>query len=324
MKTLRTPDERFDNLPGYSFDPYYLEVDDTEGGRLRIHYLDEGPKNAAPVVLFHGEPTWSYLYRKMIPVLVKAGLRVLAPDLVGFGKSDKPTEKTDYTIERHITYMRSWMQQLDLQNVTFFGQDWGSLIGLSVCAFEQNRIDRIMTANAGLPDPRNLEKAGKVAFSESTDPMGFNKWKQWISGREDLPTGKVMADEVPDLDVKGLGWKSLSQGEKAAYDAPFPDARYQAGALIFPLLALNSPKKVDQFPFFTEAWEIYDHWEKPFLTAYGKADSLLGWFDKIFQENIPGAKGQPHTEFSDGIHFIQEQYGPELAEILIKFIGDGE
>ena len=123
MKTLRTPEERFDNLPGYPFDPHYLDVDETEGGRLRIHYVDEGPKNAAPVVLFHGEPTWSYLYRKVIPVLVNAGLRVLAPDLVGFGKSDKPAEKTDYTVERHFKWMRSWIQQLDLQNITFFGQD---------------------------------------------------------------------------------------------------------------------------------------------------------------------------------------------------------
>ena len=131
-----------------------------------------------------------------------------------------------------------------------------------------------------------------------------------------------MANEIPDLEVEGLGWESLSQAEKAAYDAPFPDASYQAGALIFPLLALTSPKDVDQFWFFTEAWEVYDKWEKPFLTAYGKSDPLTGWFDKIFHENIPGAKGQPHTEFSDGIHFIQEQYGLELAEILIKFIGN--
>jgi haloalkane dehalogenase len=321
MKTLRTPDERFENLPGYSFAPHYLEVDDTEGGHLRIHYVDEGPENAAPIVLFHGEPTWSYLYRKMIPVLVKAGFRVLAPDLVGFGKSDKPTEKNDYSVERHITYMRAWMQQLDLQNVTFFGQDWGSLIGLCVCAFEQDRIDRIMLANGGLPDPRNLQRMGTVAITESPDPMAFTKWQQWISEREDLPTGQIMANEVPDLEVEGLGCASLSQREKVAYDAPFPDSSYQAGALIFPLLALNSPEQADQFPFFTEAWEIYDSWEKPFLTAYGKADPILGWFDKIFQEHVPGAKDQPHSEFSDGTHFIQEQYGPELAEILVKFIG---
>ena len=267
MKALRTPDERFENLPGYPFVPHYLEVDDTEGGRLRIHYVDEGPENAASVVLFHGEPTWSYLYRKMIPVLVKAGFRVLAPDLVCFGKSDKPTEKKDYSVERHIAYMRAWMQQLDLQNVTFFGQDWGSLIGLCVCAFEQDRIDRIMLANGGLPDPRNLQKMFQ-AGAQSPDAMAFAKWHQWISQREDLPTGKIMANEVPDLKIEGFGCASLSQGEKAAYDAPFPDSSYQAGALVFPLLALNSPKQVDQFPFFADAWEIYDNWEKPFLTAY--------------------------------------------------------
>ena len=320
MKYLRTPEERFSNLPDYPFDPHYLEVDDTRGGLLRIHYVDEGPETATPIMLFHGEPTWSFLYRKMIPVLVEAGHRVLAPDLVGFGKSDKPSEKTDYTVERHVKWMRSWVQQLDLQNTTFFGQDWGSLIGLTVCALEEKRVDRIMLANGGLPDPRHFGRMAKAVMSGSHDPGAFTRWQQWIEKQDIMETGKVMANEEPGLNFEGVGYPSLSAAEKAAYDAPFPDATYQAGALIFPLLALSSPEDADRFKLFADAWDVFDGWEKPFLTAYGKADPILGWFDKVFQEYIPGTKGQPHTEFPDGVHFIQEQYGPELAKILNDFI----
>jgi haloalkane dehalogenase len=320
MQFVRTPDDRFKNLPDYPFKPLYLEVDDFEGGKLRIHYVDEGPRNAAPVVLFHGEPTWSFLYRKMIPSLVKAGHRVLAPDLIGFGKSDKPTKKTDYTFPRHVEWMRSWLLQLDLKNITFFGQDWGSLIGLTVCAFEEDRIDRIMVANAGLPDPRHLERMEKARGAGSKEPQAFSRWQSWIEKQTSLEISKIMTGEIRELNFQGRVTLSLSNKEKAAYDAPYPDGTYLAGALVFPLLAPRGPEDMEMLQYFIKAWEIYDHWEKPFLTAYGKADPILGWFDKVFQEYIPGAKGQPHREFADGIHFIQEQYGPELARIMNEFI----
>lgn len=320
MKVLRTPDERFENPPNYPFKPHYLEVPDSEGGKLLIHYIDEGPGDAAPVVLFHGEPTWSFLYRKMIPGIVNAGHRVLAPDLIGFGKSDKPTKKTDYTFPRHVEWMRSWLLQLDLRNITFFGQDWGSLIGLTVCALEEDRVDRIMMANGGLPDPRHLERMEQARGSGSSNPEAFNQWQSWIEKQESLEVSKIMVGEVHELNPEGRVTLDLSDEERAAYDAPFPDSTYQAGALIFPLLAPRGAEDMEAIQLFTNAWEVYDRWEKPFLTSYGKADPVLGWFDKIFQEYIPGAKGQPHTEFPDGVHFIQEQYGPELARIMNDFI----
>ena len=320
MKFKRTPDECFDNLIDYAFQPNYLQVDDCEGGTLRIHYLDEGPKDAAPVVLFHGEPTWSFLYRKMIPGIVAAGHRVLVPDLVGFGKSDKPTEKTDYTVARHVEWMRSWLLQLGLKRITFFGQDWGSLIGLTVCGLEEDRVDRIMMANGGLPDPRHMERMAQASVSGSSDPEAFNRWQSWIEKQESLEVSKLLTGEVPELQIEGLVSLSLSDRERAAYDAPFPDRTYQAGALIFPLLAPSGPEHMETLQLFADAWEVYDRWEKPFLTAYGKADPVLGWFDSIFQEFVPGARGQAHREFPDGQHFIQEQYGPELARILIDYI----
>ncbi|MBW2062428.1 MAG: haloalkane dehalogenase [Deltaproteobacteria bacterium] len=319
MEILRTPDDRFSNLPDFSFKANYLEVPDSEGGQLRIHYIDEGPSDAAPVVLFHGEPTWSFLYRKMIPVLVSAGHRVLAPDMIGFGKSDKPTKKTDYTFPRHLEWMRSWLLQLDLRSITFFGQDWGSLIGLTICALEENRVDRIMISNGALPDPRHFERMVEARDTGSDDPEAFTRWQNWIEKQESLEVSKIMTNEIPDLKIEGL-WLKLSDAERAAYDAPFPDATYQAGALIFPLLAPRGPEDADTLRYFTEAWEVFDRWEKPFLTAFGKSDPILGWADKIFQKYVPGAKGQPHTEFSDGVHFIQEQYGPELARIMNDFI----
>jgi haloalkane dehalogenase len=320
MECVRTPDERFEKLPDYAFAPHYLEVPDPEGGRLRIHYVDEGPGNAAPVVLFHGEPTWSFLYRKMIPGLVGAGHRVLAPDMIGFGRSDKPTKMTDYTFPRHVAWMRSWLQQLDLKNITFFGQDWGSLIGLTVCALEQNRVDRIMIANGALPDPRHLERMEQALKSGSDDPDAFTRWQNWIDKQESLEVSKIMAGEIPELHFEDGVSLSLSDAERAGYDAPFPDRSYQAGALIFPLLAPRGPEDAESIQYFVDAWEVFDHWEKPFLTAYGKADPILGWFDVIFQKHVPGAKGQPHTTFPDGVHFIQDQYGPELSKIMNDFI----
>ena len=216
--------------------------------------------------------------------------------------------------------MRSWLLQLDLRNITFFGQDWGSLIGLTLCALEKERVDRIMMANGGLPDPRHLERMEKARGSESGDPEAFSRWQSWIEKQESLEISKIMTGEVPELNFEGRVTLSLSEEEKTAYDAPFPDSTYQAGALVFPLLAPRGPEDMEAIQLFIDAWEVYDGWEKPFLTAYGKADPILGWFDKVFQEYIPGAKGQPHTEFFDGVHFIQEQYGPELARIMNDFI----
>ncbi len=301
MNILRTPDERFRDLVDFPYAPHYLEIPGGARDRLRIHFVDEGPKQAAPVLLLHGEPTWSYLYRKMIPGLLDAGHRVVVPDLVGFGRSDKPTQKSDDTFPRHVAWMRAWLQALDLRRLTLFGQDWGSVIGLTLATLEPERVDRIALSNGGLPDPARPEYM----------PDAFARWQ-------------AFAAEATELDIGGLlttgGGLALSPAERAAYDAPFPDASYQAGALVFPALVEAQSPEDNTVELLTEAWKVLERWTKPFLTAYGKDDPILGGFDRIFQARVPGAEGQPHREFADGVHFIQDQKGPELAEILNAFI----
>ncbi len=318
MDVLRTPDDRFDNLHGYPFEAHYLEIDDLDGGKLRIHYVDEGPREAAPVLLMHGEPTWSYLYRKMIPGLLEAGHRVVAPDLVGFGKSDKPTAKSDYTLARHVAWMHAWLEAVDLRRATFFGQDWGSLIGLTVLTLEPDRFERIVVANGALLDPLHPERMLE-AQAASSDPEAFSRWQEFAAAAEQIDVGDVM-----DAGLAGVtdgGGLELSAAERAAYDAPFPDASYQAGALVFPLLIDPERLGDEGLQLFIDAWRVLEKWEKPLVTAYGKADPILGWFDTVFQTWVPGAKGQPHREFPEGSHFIQEQEATELVEVINATIG---
>jgi len=313
VKTLRTPDSRFANLPGYPFAPHYVEIPDGEGGQLRVHYVDEGPREAAPVVLFHGEPTWSYLYRKMIPGLVARGHRVLAPDLVGFGRSDKPTRGSDYTFPRHVGWMRAWVQALDVRDAIFFGQDWGSLIGLTVVALEEARFAAAVLANGALPDPAHLERMAS-AQQRSPDPTAFARWQSYAASATELKCGDIVADGIP---VLAGPWKTgLSPAERAAYDAPFPDATYQAGALVFPSLVQPEKLGAEGVALFNSSWRVLERWQKPFFTAYGKADPVLGFFDVVFQEHVPGAKGRKHREFPEGTHFIQELEAPALVEVI--------
>ena len=313
MKTLRTPDERFENLPGYPFEPHYVEVDDLDGGTLRIHYVDEGPADAAPVLLIHGEPTWSYLYRKMIPGLVRAGHRVLAPDLVGFGRSDKPTEKSDYSVSRHVAWMRAWVDALDVRGATFFGQDWGSLIGLTVVLLDEKRFEGVVIGNGALPDPQHPVRMLE-ARKRSPDPESFARWQAFAAAADHLEVGRMLAEGLA-----GLGSElalDLSPGERAAYDAPFPDPSYEAGALVFPSLIDPENLGASGIQLFANAWRVLEHWEKPFVTAYGKRDPVLGWFDSVFQKWVPGAKGQPHRAFPNASHFIQEQEPDALVEVI--------
>jgi haloalkane dehalogenase len=310
MKFLRTPDARFANLPGWPFAPHYLEVDDGEGGRLRMHYVDEGPRGAAPVLLLHGEPTWSYLYRKMIPGLVAAGHRVLAPDLVGFGRSDKPTEKRDYLYSRHVGWVEQWLRALDLRAATLFGQDWGSLVGLAVAARNEARFARIVMANGGLPDPRKAQRMMQVTLASSPDPGAFTRWQAFAAAATSL--------DLADLIAGGGGLEGIAPGlgmpvspaEAAAYAAPFPDASYQAGALVFPSLIAPRDAADDVYPTLMATWDVLERWEKPFLCLYGKADPILGHFDEIFREFVPGTRGLPHQTFPKAGHFVQE-FEPE-------------
>lgn len=298
MKALRTPDERFEGLKDYPFEPNYLEVDDTEGGTLRVHYLDEGPSDANPVLTMHGEPSWSYLYRHMIPVFAAAGHRVIAPDLVGFGRSDKPSQRSDYTYERHVGWMGAVVRQLDLRNITLVCQDWGGLIGLRLWAEMPERFARIVVANTALPT--------------GDQPMGeaFKAWRTFSQEVPEFPAGRI---------VYGGTTSKLTDEEVAAYDAPYPDESYKEGARQFPVLVPDSPDNPSS-QANREAWGVIRGLDTPVLTAFGADDKIMAGVDKVFQKLCPGAAGQPHTILPDAGHFLQEDVGPELARLTNDFI----
>ncbi|HVX19476.1 MAG TPA: haloalkane dehalogenase [Acidimicrobiales bacterium] len=299
METLRTPDERFADLPEFPFEPHYVEVDDSEGGTLRVHHLDEGPADGQVVLLMHGEPSWSFLYRKMIPVLVDAGLRCVAPDLVGFGKSDKPTQQSDYTYARHVEWMRQALfDRLDLRDVTLVGQDWGGLVGFRLVGEHPDRFARVVVANSGLP-------TGDAKMSEA-----FLAWQKYSQESPHFHVGGI---------IKGGCATPLSDEVIAAYDAPFPDDSYLAGARIFPSLVPTRPDDPAS-EANRKAWETLAAFEKPWLTAFADNDPITHGGDGIFQRTVPGAKGQPHTTIPNAAHFLQEDNGPTLARVVADFI----
>ncbi len=293
MEILRTADERFGNLPGYSFEPHYVEVDG-----LRIHYVDEGPRDAEPVLMMHGEPSWSYLYRKMIPIITAAGYRAIAPDLVGFGRSDKPARREDYTYQRHVDWMWGVLEALDLKGITLVGQDWGGLIGLRLAAEHEERFARVVAANTGLP-------TGDITMGEA-----FLRWQHYSQSVPVFHAGGI---------VKGACVSELSPEVIGAYDAPFLDDSYKAGARQFPLLVPTTPDDPAAVPN-RRAWEVLSRWEKPFLTAFSDSDPVTRGADRLFQKVIPGAKGQPHTTIVGAGHFLQEDKGEELAQVVVDFM----
>jgi haloalkane dehalogenase len=307
MEILRTPDEQFVDLPGYDFEPSYVEVPDGDGGQLRVHYIDFGPTERADrghgrtVLLMHGEPSWSYLYRHMIPVLAAAGYRCIAPDLVGFGRSDKPTQRTDYTYQRHLDWMRAALfDALDLTHLVLMCQDWGGLIGLRLLAEHPERFDAAVAANTFLP-------------TGDRDPgEAFNNWRDFSQRVETFPTGFIVNSGcTTDLDEKVV----------AAYDAPFPDERYKEGARQFPTLVPARPDDPASEPN-RAAWERLHKFDKPFLCAFGDSDAITGGSDKYLIAEIPGAAGQPHTTIVGGGHFIQEDRGVELAEVIVSWLAN--
>ena len=296
MDVLRTPDFRFDALEGYSFSPHYLDVTAPGCRPLRLHYLDEGPRAGAPVVLLHGEPTWSYLYRTMIGELVDTGHRVLAPDLIGFGRSDKPTRMQDYTYQRHVDWISSWITALELRDVTAVVQDWGSLIGLRIAAEHPDRFAKLFVANGFLPT------------AERPPAPAFRIWRAFAKYSPLLPAGRL---------VDAGTVSRLSSAVRAGYDAPFPDKRYQAGARAFPQLVPTSPDD-PAVPANRAAWEVLGRWTKPVLCVFGTRDPILGKADGALIRHIPGAVGQPHARIRAG-HFIQEDAGPELVRRLLNW-----
>jgi haloalkane dehalogenase len=296
MKVLRTPDERFDNLPDFPWKPHYREVDSRLGPKLRIASIEEGPADKDPILMMHGEPSWSFLYRHMIKALLAKGHRIVAPDLVGFGRSDKPSEVTDYTYERHVDWMLQWLRAADLKRVTLFCQDWGGLIGLRLVAAEPDRFARVVTANTGLPIGTGSNEA-------------FDNWVNFSQTVPEFPFGMIL---------NAATTRELSAAEQAAYHAPYPDSSYIGGARRFPALV---PVKPDM-PSVAEnkkAWEVLSNFKKPWLTLFSDNDPVTKGGEKVFQERVPGTKGQPHETMKGG-HFLQEDCGPELADRIDAFI----
>ena len=292
IKALRTPDERFENLPDYDFSPNYLDVADG----LRLHYLDEGDRNNPIVLLLHGEPSWSFLYRKMIPVLVDNGFRTIAPDLIGFGKSDKPAERSSYTYQSHLDWLTSFIEQLDLKEIFLFCQDWGGLLGLRILTEMDERFSMVVVSNTALP-------TGNIPMPES-----FMKWQAYSQHSETFDIGKVID--------RGTS-RPLSDDVMRGYNAPFPGEKYKAGARMFPMLipiTEEDPESKNNI----KAWEKLGQWTKPMLTLFGEKDDIMKGADAIFQGIVPGTKGQDH-DILDAGHFIQEEAGEELAKRMIAF-----
>lgn len=299
METIRTPDDRFADLPDWPWAPHYAEIDDLDGATLRVHYIDEGRPDADPVLLLHGEPTWGYLYRHMVGPLVAAGLRVVVPDLVGFGRSDKPTATGDYTYARHVAWMRQLIvDRLDLRRITFFGQDWGGLVGLRVLAGDPDRYARVVIGNTGLPTGDNRPSPAFLA------------WQRYSQTVEDFRVGGI---------VKGGCQRELSPAEVAAYDAPFPDDRYKAGARIFPALvptAPDDPASADN----RAAWAVLERFDRPFVCAFSDKDPVTAGGDKPFRQRIPGAQGRVHPAVEGGGHFLQEDRPEALVALITALI----
>ncbi|MDB3994770.1 haloalkane dehalogenase [Gammaproteobacteria bacterium] len=324
---LRTPDDRFENLENYPFKPNYMMIDG-----LRIHYLDEGPNDADPIILFHGEPTWSYLFRKMIPVLTEAGYRVVVPDMVGFGKSDKFESKYDYSYQHHIEVMKELIKRLDLKNATHFGQDWGGLVGLRVVAEMPNRFSQVVVSNTGMVSREGISAwfmqrlveltvwwNGPITYKElilaaqesmntdsptpSSATSMFSKWMAYSYHSEDMDIVGI---------IENFGQLNLSEEEKRAYEAPYPSGKYKAGAHVWPYLIPTQLQENEKY------WkEVYEEWDKPFLVAFGSEERITIRMKDDFLNRIPN----PTVITLGGAgHFVQEEVGPELAQIIINFI----
>jgi haloalkane dehalogenase len=300
MDVVRTPEDRFVGLAGFPFAPHHVEIPAGDGSdtQLRVHYLDEGQADAPVVLLMHGEPSWSYLYRTMIPVLVDAGLRAVAPDLVGFGRSDKPTERSDYTYQRHVDWAWATVEALDLHDITLVCQDWGGLIGLRLVGEHPDRFARVVAANTFLPT------------GDRPPGDAFLAWQRFSQEVEDFTVGRI---------VNGGCTTDLAADVIAAYDAPFPDDTYKAGARQFPMLVPTSPDDPAAEPN-RRAWDALRAFTKPLLCAFSDRDPITSGNDAALRREIPGCEGQPHTTIEGGGHFLQEDRGPELAAVVVDFV----
>jgi haloalkane dehalogenase len=316
VDVARTPAERFDDLPGYGYPPCYVEVGSKSTGPLRMHYVEAGPPDADPVVLLHGQPTWSYLYRTVIETVAAAGHWVIAPDLIGFGRSDKPTDRFAYTFRRHVDWMTRFVAALDLTRISLVVQDWGGPIGLAVLAGDPDRFGAVVASNTILhtSEPaldgrlrwaNHAVDPGRVVLEEAlVDYISFTQRAPHLRA-SDFVSFATVADVAPDV--------------LAAYDAPFPDESYQAGMRQFPSLiplTRNDPGAAIN----RATWEALEEFDRPFLTAFSDGDEASGGWDRVFQERVPGAAGQPHAVIAGAGHFVQEDKGQELGEIIVNFL----
>jgi haloalkane dehalogenase len=298
MRVLRTPEERFAGLVNFDFDPHYTQVPDGEGGVLRMHHVDEGPADAEAILCLHGEPTWSFLYRKTIPIFVGAGYRVVVPDLVGFGRSDKPADRLDYTYQRHVDWTAAWLEDLDLTDITLVCQDWGGLIGLRLVAEHSERFARVVAANTGLP------------LGDGPPSEAFLAWRRLSQEMPEMPVGQL---------VKGACVKDVSPEAMIGYDAPFPDETFKEGARQFPVLVPISPD-APAGPANRRAWVVLERGDKPFLTAFSDSDPITRGGDEVLRQRVPGSQGQPHTTIRNAGHFLQEDSGEEFARVIVDFM----
>lgn len=303
IPAARTPDDRFRDLPGYPFEPHYIDV----GRGLRMHYVDEGEGD--PILCLHGEPSWSYLYRKMIPILAKEG-RVIAPDLIGFGKSDKPTERDAYSVAMHLAILKTFVDKLDLKRVTLVCQDWGGLLGLPLATDLDDRFSRLVIMNTGLPTGRQGSDAEGGEQIKPESLLAFLAWRSYAASTKDMDIARVLQSGT----ASELGPEVL-----AAYAAPFPDASYKAGAHVFPLLVPIRPDDPAS-KTMRDARTKLKEWKKPALVLFSDKDPITAGGDKIFRAMIPSAKEEPEIVIHGAGHFLQEDKGEEIADHIVRFL----
>lgn len=315
MKVLRTPESRFNNLKDYPFKSNYMDV-----GGVRMHYLDEGNKNDKVIFLFHGQPSWSYLYRHMIPKLVEKGYRVIAPDLIGFGKSDKPESKEDHTYTAHVNWMSALIEKLNIKHAAAFMQDWGGMIGLRVLANHPEWLDRLIVANTALSEMSGFERwmtpkmmgamrlfSGKASLEDLNNKMNYANWAGYFTHEKNLEIGEIM---------QLLTTKNMTKDEMKAYDAPFPNSSYYAGPRTMPEIVVSDLKEA------YEDWQQLKRWQEPVLTLFSDKDPFLAGrgYDEMFQNNFSGAKGQPHITVTNASHFLQEDQSEELVHRITDWL----
>ena len=350
MKTLRTPDARFAGLAGYPFKPHYTTIKAHDGSALRIHHLDEGPKTGPLVLCMHGQPVWSYLYRKMAPLLAGDGMRVIAPDLPGYGRSDKPAAREDYSYQRQVDWMGQWLVQNNFKGITFFGQDWGGLIGLRLVAAHPDRFDRVVISNTGLPynpelpkevvrqvedfrakapTPTLTEMMQAMQGMRKEPAMGFAHWQKFCWETEALPIGFMMSMMMERRSALGrlmaflLYQSGLHRFFRTplarAYEAPFPDPSYMMGPRAMPSQVPTLPTD-PSLEAQRQAWEFFSAFKKPFLCAFADNDPVTAGLKAEFLERVPGARGLAHPTIKDGGHFVQETSPEQVVKAIVNLV----